>query len=83
MSQYTQEYYLKNAEKLKAASRARYRQKFGGLKRGDKLRIEIPEKYVGPLREWLVKQNIDIRGTEEKRVPAEAAAWLLQELKHV
>lgn len=29
-------YYLKNAERLKAAQRARYQQKFGGLKREQK-----------------------------------------------
>lgn len=83
MSEYNSDYYQKNAGKIKAAARARYRQKYGGLKRGDKVRIEIPEKYVGPLREWLIKQNIDVFGTQEKRVPAEAAAWLLEELKHV
>lgn len=83
MSVYNSDYYQKNAEKLKAYARQRYREKHGGLKRGRKLKIEIPEKFVGPLRDWLNKQSIDTNGTEDKRVQGEAAAWLREELKHV
>jgi hypothetical protein len=46
--------------------------------------LEIPEQFVGPLRDWLDKRyRGPISSNEDERMAAKVVEWLKDELRHV